>query len=298
MRSLPLLLLLLHSVSADRLIIEKVECKRVASGIDPWLKHAVGGLVGIIAGGAVALAGGTVVIASDGAMVGTIPVTIGAIISAASGGNTAAKAAIGFIESPTTDTDHLIIHVNGHKVYPKTADYGGIEAGDVIEEELSVNFTRGAEIQLLEHDWPTENDDLGSVYVSSDAFDKVAPGENYRVNQAVVLGSEEEGSLYLVTYRVERDEQVIVGRWILCGTNQCKECRWSMCQGADEEDVDRDKDKSDLRPCPFPMVHRGYKTFSMLWPVPDLYCRICSSPVLRCCGMAVESRDECDCSFT
>lgn len=265
------------AVEADKLVIEKIECKRVATGIDNWSKAGIAAVGGFIAGGAVMLIGGTTVVATGGAAVGTIPVTLGAVAGAAASGSSAAVAALTFMDGPTSGQDDLIVNVNGKKVIPSSGNYKAMEAGDIIYPEVSVDFDKGCEIQLIEWDSWSDDDDMGSIRVNSDANDKTAKGKNYRVEAALMM-SVEEGSVYLVTYRVEKVSSPKVSKWALCGTNACKDCPKSNCDGTNNDGLDRDGDKEDLRACPYPMVTSGWKEYPQYWPFDDVYLRICKHP--------------------
>jgi len=263
------LALCLTVVQADRLVIEKIECKRVATGIDSTGTAGFGALGGIIAGGATIIAGVVTIPETGG---GSLPVTWGALGEAAAGGATGAVSALKFIDGFTSGEDQLTINVNGVDVYDHE-----MEAGDVQYPEVSVEFETGCEIQLVERDSVSDNDDMGHINVDNVAHDKTAKGKDYRMDEALIL-SLEEGSLYLVTFRVERSGSKAQTNWALCGTAACKECSEAHCSDTSNDNLDRDGDYEDLRNCPYPMVHSGWKEYWMMWPLDNLYLRICKHP--------------------
>jgi len=262
--------LCLQYVSGDTLYIEKVLCKHVATGIDVGAKAAAGAIGAIVAGGATALAGGAVVIGTGGAAVGTVPVTAGAVASAAAGGASGAKAALEYFDKLASGTDNLVININGQKVFPKTGDYYDIKAGQVIKPGIKFDFDGKARIQFIEYDWGSDNDNLGWI----DIVDDVSPGQDYRVNEAIIF-SKEEGDVYYVTYRVERNDKGSDESWLLCGTAACKTCSKPGCTSTSNYGLDRDGDYEDLRKCPPSFTHQGYKKYPQLWPFDDVYLRIC-----------------------
>jgi len=263
--------LCLQHVSGDTLVIEKVTCKHVAVGIDAGAKALASTIGAIVAGGATALGGATVVVGTGGAAVGTIPVTATAVVSAAAGGASAAKEALEYIDKLTSGKDNLVINVNGQKVFPTSGQYFDIKAGETIRPNVRFDFDGKARIQLIEYDWGSDNDNLGWI----DIVDDVSPGQDYRVNEAIVF-SKEEGDVYYVTYKVERNDKGGKESWLLCGTSACKTCSKPGCTSTSNSGLDRDGDKGDLRKCPPGFKHQGYKKYVMLWPFDDVYLRICS----------------------
>ena len=58
------------------------------------------------------------------------------------------------------------------------------------------------------------------------------------------------------------------GKLLICGTKFCKPC-------CNRDGLDRDKDKGDLKSCPDGYNHDYYKEYNMIWPIPDVYLRVC-----------------------
>jgi len=259
------------TIRADTLIIEKIHCQRVATGIDNWARAGAAALGGLVAGGITAAGGGATAVGTGGA---TLPVTAVAVAKAAAAGSSAGLSAIEFMNGPTSGQDDLIVTVNGKTVYPEHGKYAAMEAGYSRYPDVSYEFETGCEIQLIEYDSGSDNDDMGSIRVDSAANDRTAPGADYWVDRAVVM-SEEEGSLYYITYRVIRSKAKVDMKWALCGTAACKDCSNPNCQGTSNSGLDRDKDKSDLKSCPYPLVTSGYKEYPQSWPFADVYLRIC-----------------------
>lgn len=137
---------------------------------------------------------------------------------------------------------------------------------------------KSATISLIEYDSGSDNDDLGSIAVNSNAFDKVTPGEDYQLVDAIVLAPRaEDGSIYYVTYRVERNkgETADVVNYMLCGTNACMACPNASCNVSYSGKLDRDKDKGDLKKCPAGFEHQSWKKYPQTWPAADVYLQAC-----------------------
>ena len=64
-------------------------------------------------------------------------------------------------------------------------------------------------------------------------------------------------------------------RWRLCGTEKCKQCSDEECASTNNDGLDRDKNKEDLKSCPDGFHDWGYKHYDQMWPVADVYLRVC-----------------------
>jgi hypothetical protein len=264
--------------ATDLLVIEKIRNVKSAGGIDAGGYAGFGALGAIIAGGATAAAGGAVVVGTGGAAIGTVPVTAGAVAAAAASGAGTAISAATFLDGTFSGQDDLIVKVNGKTVWPRSGTFQPMNAGQEIFPAIEVPFEQGASIQLIEYDYASDNDDLGSIEVRSSAFDRVTPGQGYRVPDAIILAPlEEDGSVYYVTYSVLRNvgSTANVTKYMLCGTNQCDACARDNCDGQDYSQLDRDGDKEDLKSCPFPFVTSQYKKYPQIFPFDDVYLRVC-----------------------
>jgi len=252
-----------HQAYSDTLIIEKIECKRTATGIDGATRAA-------------ALAVGAFIGAA--ATVATAGAAAPATATAAAGGGIAGAGASGpwlldLIDGETNGQDDLIININGQKVYPNNGNtYYGIEQGQVIRPNIRFDFAGAARVQFIEYDSGSDNDNLGSFDVNGN----YKPGENYRVQQAIIF-NEDEGAMYYVDYSVERNRNGFEQRWIMCGTAACKSCGEPHCRKTSNYGLDRDGDKGDLRRCPPGFVDKGFKKYPQLWPFDDVFLRICAS---------------------
>lgn len=264
---------LLCRVATDTITIEKVTCQHAATGIDSFA-HAGIAALGAAAGAiATAVAGGAVVIGTGGVAVGTVPLTASAVVAAAGSGASAANTALGWIDDLTSGTDDLIININGEQVWPVGGGHGSIEAGDTIYPDVSYDFDGNGRIEFIEYDSGSDNDNLGSI----DVVDDVSPGEDYRINEALLF-SDVEGSLYKVTYRVERNDRGRDPKYMVCGTAACRECVHDRCcRGETNQGLDRDGDEEDLRACPPGFYDKGWKTYDLWWPADDVYLRICGN---------------------
>ena len=130
-------------------------------------------------------------------------------------------------------SDDLHIRINGQLVYVEEISQGEIVN---LQTEVSASFLGGFRIQLIEWDSGSNNDNLGFIGVTDD----YKPGENYSV-EALVLGPEEEGSIYVITYRVERGvgDPAEVTTAMLCGINQCNACEGASCDRDERDGIDR-----------------------------------------------------------
>jgi len=260
-----------HHVAADTIIIESVTCQRVATGIDNWVKvgaRALGALwearepLQEIAG---AVASGNV------PAVGKLPLTAKEIYSKAKAGWDKGKKAMAFIDSTTSGTDDLIINISGEQVWP-TSGHGSINGGDTITPDITFDFDGKCRIQFIEYDSGSDNDNLGFI----DIEDDVSPGKDYRVEDAILF-NEEEGDLYKVTYRVERNDRKGEAKWLLCGTAACRKCGSNCCKTDSNKGLDRDGDEEEVRTCPPGFSDRGWITYDLWWPADDVYLRICGN---------------------
>jgi hypothetical protein len=263
--------------ATDLLVIKKILCTKSAGGIDAGSTAGFAALGAIVAGGATAAAGGTVVVGTGGAAIGTVPVTALAVAKAAAGGATTAVTALKLLDSTFSGQDDLIVKVNGKTVLPTSGAFLPVNPGDTIDTDIRVSIEQGASIQLIEYDSGSDNDDLGSIIVHHDAFDQAMPGQNYTVNEAIVLAPrEEDGSVYYVTYSVLRNAgtPADVTDYMLCGTNQCDACVNDNCVGQSYSQLDRDGDLPDLKSCPPFLVTTSYQKFPQ-FIVDDVYLRVC-----------------------
>jgi len=262
---------LCQHVFSDTLVIEKVQCKQSATGIDNFAIAGAAAIGAVIAGGITAAGGVGVILGTGGA---GAPVTFGAIFKAAASGAKGGASALKFLNTQTSGTDDLIININGEHVWPVDGGHGSVSAGENVTMNVRFDFDGAARIQLIEYDSGSDNDDLGSIDVNTD----VEPGKDYRIVDAVAL-SKEEGDLYYVTYRVERnDKGKGEAKYQLCGTAACKICKDDpCCKTTSNQGLDRDGDKPDLKSCPPGFTDKGWKTWDLAWPAEDVYLRICGN---------------------
>lgn len=254
-----------HQASCDTVIIEKIECRRVATGIDNAARVLAAAIGGTLAG--LATAGAGVVTTGPAA-----PVTAPAVASAAAGGASGAVEALEFFNKQTKGIDQLIVNINGEKVFPKGGKYYNIKSGQSIRPNIRFDCNGNARIQFLEYDWGSDNDNLGSLDINA----RSNAGKNWEHRQAILF-SEEEGSTYYVDYRVERNKRGFGEKWMMCGTAACKSCGEEMCRRTSNSGLDRDGDKGDLRKCPTGFRERGFKKYPQMWPFDDVFLRICST---------------------
>lgn len=259
--------------------IRKIECNKVAGGLSGTGKAGFGALGAAIAGTVAALpllvaqAGATV--ATGGAALAGAPavaaVTVPLIMVAASKGNDAAQTALKFMDSMFSGQDDLIVHVDGKQVIPSNGDkYHGIRANEQLKTNIKVSFKGSVRVQIIEYDSGSDNDDLGSV--------DIIGGRDRDVDRLVIQGPLAEGSVYYLTYTVEKGKGTAtdVVNWMLCGTNECTSCGGDAeCGNTDYSQLDRDKDWSDLRGCPDGFDTSKYRKFKQRWPAADVWLRVC-----------------------
>ena len=309
-----LLLALLISLSpavkaTDLITIDRIKCFKPASGLDVAGELAFASIGVAIATSTAIASGGTTGAIVAGSIIGgaeTAFVTWG-LASALDGsscfiednGNGTSTIDCGVIEIgrprdqvtvPTESIasasihndgapDDLIVKINGRQVVSGSGigTSQSMGAGDVIYPDVSVSFEQGARIQLIEYDFGSDNDDLGTIEIS----DKYRPGENYTVRDAIVLAPDsEDGSLYFVDYTVTRGagDASSVTKYMLCGTNQCDACSNDNCVSQDYSSLDRDGDLEDLLDCPYPFETSSYIEYQQIL-FDDVYLRVCKGPV-------------------
>lgn len=210
---------------------------------------------------------------------------IGSAISAAASGSVSvadlydsAKISVEvgeFLDRQFSGQDDLIVKVDGRTVLPRQGTYLPIQAGQEIRPNLQVSFIGAAQLRLIEWDGGSDNDDLGALTIIGN--------RDYTGKDVVVLApAEEDGSIYLVTYRVEANHGDPLGivKSMLCGTNQCDECRRLDCAGQPYGELDRDGDKPDLLRCPPHFDEAGFIKYPQFL-VDDVYLRICRHKAAR-----------------
>jgi len=259
-------------VAADTIVIEKVTCQRVATGIDDIFKVGAQLLGALYNAREPLTQAGATLMENGAAAIGELPLTAKEVYDAFNEGWEQGDEAVEFIDKVTSGTDDLIININGDKIYPPNADHGSISAGETIQPNVPFDFDGNCRIQLIEYDWGSDNDNLGFIEVN----DNVSPGKDYRVEDALVF-NEDEGDLYKVTYRVERNDRGRDPKWMLCGTAACKECESDCCESDSNQGLDRDGDTEDIRSCPPGFSGRGWITYDLWWPADDVYLRICGN---------------------
>lgn len=267
------ILCFLHHASADTLFIEKVTCQRVATAYDSWIKTGIEALFALANAKDPAQSAGATLSANGLAAAGDLPLTLQEVLDAVQAGRENGQKVIAFLEKYTGGDDDLIININGEHVYPNGGSgYVEMVQGQTIQPNIAFDFGGKARIQFIEYDSGSDNDNLGSI----DVKDNVSPGQNYEVEGALLF-SAEEGDVYEVNYRVERNDRGKEAKWILCGTAACKVCTDDpCCEATTNDNLDRDGDDYDLRTCPPGFTDRGMKKYD-IWLFEDVKLRICAN---------------------
>jgi hypothetical protein len=255
--------------AADKLIIKSIKAQKTAHGLDSSSKTgfaALGAAIGVAAASAAAPA--------------TAGLSTFAAIKAGGSGGGAALAAANLLDGKYSGQDDLIVRVNGRKVWPIGVGFQPMNPGEEIFPNIEASFEFGVRIQLVEYDSGSDDDDLGALDISSTFYDLTDPGADYGKDQVIVLSpSDEDGSIYLITYVVLRNQgdpsQVI--KSMICGTAQCNACFNAACVGQQISHLDRDGDLEDLKSCPYPFVTTGFQKFPQ-FIVDDVYLRVCGTP--------------------
>ena len=64
--------------------------------------------------------------------------------------------------------------------------------------------------------------------------------------------------------------------WLLCGADsRCVTCRNAYCANQSHSGIDRDKDKWDLKRCPYGYSFNKYIKYKQFWPAADVYSKVC-----------------------
>jgi len=253
--------------ATDRITITKVEARHTSKGTsaagDFFLSYAAS-LPGQMAG--FGLAG----IAAPVTFGVKVPFTVSLATKVLSKGpQESIKSLRRLFESKGNNSpDDLYMVVNGVRWSPKGETSKSIGNGQAINPNFKVDFNGEARITLWEYDWGSGDDNLGTFVVNAAAF----PAGNFAQDDVIVI-SKENQSLYLVSYKVERN--VGNAAWLLCGTRNCKPCNEARCRAQSISGLDRDKDHSDLKGCPSTHNHHSYRKYDQIWPAADVYLRIC-----------------------
>ena len=217
----------------------------------------------------------------------------------ADAGSAAAKAVLDFVDDTYSGQDDLIVTVNGETVIPAAGSFQPISAGQKINTNTRISFDRGVRVRFIEHDSGSDNDDLGVFEFNSDEQLNLDPYAVFRGTAIVLAPNPEDGSVYLMKWRVERNrgDSSKVVKNMICGTNQCNACFNNACIGQKISDLDRDGDLPDLLACPFPLKVTGFQRFDQIWPFDDVYLRVCgstcpsiSTPVINNIGVAQNNK--------
>ncbi len=239
---------------ADLLVISRIKNIKPASGLD-----AAGQFVfGVIGAAASAVASGGISVGDlyDGARFG---VEVGE-----------------FLDQQFSGQDDLIVDIDGRTYLPEQGShlpYLPMQAGQVAHPDIQAAISGAGTLQLIEWD-RSDWDNLGVLTILG--------GRSYSADDVVVLAPDaEDGSVYLVSYRVEAgqgDPEAVVDS-MLCGTNQCDECDQLSCAGQPYGDLDRDGDKPDLLRCPPHFDQAGFNHYPQVFE--DVYLRICRHKAAR-----------------
>ena len=214
----------LSTQAADKVTITRIENKVTAASTDEAGRVAYSALQNTIAAGV-----GFALGAGSAPLLGQVGAAFGGFIYS----QAQSEILNGLDLAGGGQSDDLHIRINGQLVYVEEISQGEIVN---LQTEVSASFLGGFRIQLIEWDSGSVNDNLGFIGVTDD----YKPGENYSV-EALVLGPEEEGSIYVITYRVERGvgDPAEVTTAMLCGINQCNACEGASCDRDERDGLDR-----------------------------------------------------------
>lgn len=249
-----------HGEATDRITITKVEARHTSKGTSPaadWFLNFLKELPAQVLG--MGIAG----IASPVIANVAQPLTVKAAQHSANAINKLVETTGG----GGTPDDFFMV-VNGIRWAPKGENSQKVSPGTAIYPNFKVDFNGEARITLWEYDWGSGDDNLGTLTVNTAAF----PAGNFAQDDVIVVSKEHE-SVYLVSYKVERNVQG--AQWLLCGTGKCKPCAEARCRAESISGLDRDKDKPDLKRCPSTHNHHDYRKYPQSWPFADVYLRIC-----------------------
>ena len=251
-----------NSTTWNLLTITGIKCVKPAGGVDGWISDGLDALKYI------GQAAGTL-----GGVVG-LP-TLSMVAKYASQGSAEAQKAINLLNGKYSGQDDLIVQVNGKQVLPVSGTYQAIKGGQTINPNIKVSFRNNVRISLIEYDSGSDNDDLGNVTIDSSKM-KINESRTWK-DLIVTAPSSEDGSIYLVTARVDKGKgnSSSVPKWVKCGTAQCIACTQEQCAEHRRDGLDRDGDTEDLKACPPGYKDFGYQKYPQTWPAEDVYLRIC-----------------------
>ena len=240
--------------TADLLTITKIKTVKPASGLDSAGKTFFG-----IVGAAVSSA------ASGG-------ISAGDLYNGAKYGVQVGE----FLDKQFSGQDDLMVRIDGRVYLPTQGNYYAMQGGQEIFPNLQAAIQGAGQLQLIEWDGGSDNDNLGMLTILG--------GRSYTGTDIVILAPDsEDGSVYLVSYRVDAGmgNPQAVTKSMMCGTNQCEICNRLDCSGQSRGGMDRDGDKPDLLRCPPHFDEAGFREFDMTWPAEDVYLRICRHKAAR-----------------
>ncbi|WP_300441597.1 hypothetical protein [uncultured Mameliella sp.] len=241
--------------TADLLTITKIQNIRPAGGLDSAGKFAFGAI-----GAAVAAAG------SGG-------ISVGDLYDGAKYGVAAGE----FLDKQFSGQDDLILKIDGRNYLPPEGrgTYHAVHAGQVLYPNIQAAISGAGMLQLIEYDDGSDNDNLGVLVILG--------GRSYSAQDIVVVApASEDGSIYLVSYKVEagRGNPDAVAKSMLCGTNQCDICYRLDCANQPYGELDRDGDKPDLLRCPPHFDENGFNKYPQ-FIVDDVYLRKCLHKMVK-----------------
>jgi hypothetical protein len=133
-----------------------------------------------------------------------------------------------FLDSIFAGHDDLIVKVDGHPILKPigaSPHWTEVDAGQVLYPNARISINGAARLRLIDRD-DSDNENLGDLIILG--------GRNYSASEIIVTAPDpDDGSIYAISYTVQKgmgDPRRVVAS-MLCGTNQCDDCRRLDCEG-------------------------------------------------------------------
>ena len=169
--------------------VEEVKCISPSTGQDSTTSALFMGL------GAAAAVAATYATAGAATPI-TAPMVLAAMGTGAKGGSQAK----GIFGNFFAGSDDLMIKINGKKIWPADKTYVDIDSQQTIKvnTEFVYMSNKGAKLQLVEYDYGSFDDDLGTVMIK---------GVGLPYKETLVLANKSEGSYYEVKVKIYKPNQ-------------------------------------------------------------------------------------------
>lgn len=156
------------------------------------------------------------------------------------------------LDDDFSEQDDLIVRINGVKVIPSTfsQDSYPMFKDNVYPNEVTGTYMNFADVQLIEYDSGSDNDDLGSFWAKDETLLDGAI-EPFNEDTVTIQSNAEDGSVYNVTYKLEPGlgQLADIPERIICSYGECVDTREPIPRVFDADPFDIFSDDSAIT-CP------------------------------------------------